>query len=171
MMDLDINAGGTTRTTLLHWLAYNIDLTTTPATVPADTGAAYWQPSPPAGDIAHTYAIVLFMQPDNFALPAQYTDFSTTDERQGFDLNTFATAAGLTNPLAANYIQVQNGTSTAAATVTTAPVTATSGTMQVTSIVPSGKPSPSLTSHAAAPTQFAIEWGILAGAGLIAAIV
>jgi hypothetical protein len=164
MVDVDIfNGDGQPRTTFLHWFAYNVDLTAQPVNVPIDNGAPYLQPSPPAGDGPHRYTVVLYNQPDNFVVPTDFQDFSNVKSRFGFNLTTFSNAAALNVGLAANYIEVENGTATA--TSTTMSSTATSDAASATGA------SGTSSSHAAAPTGFAMEWSFLAGAGLIAAVI
>jgi len=120
MMDIDVPSNGT-RTTLLHWLLPNLDLRTTPATLPqTQSGAPYAMPNPPPNDIQHRYVFLLFNQPDNFAISDAFANINppaSPAARLNFDVNAFATQNGLDAPLSANFITVQgpgsvgNGTS------------------------------------------------------------
>jgi hypothetical protein len=110
MIDLDVPQNDH-RTTLLHWLVTDIDISRTPASVSTAGGAPYLQPNPPAGDSAHRYVFLLYAQPDGFAIPSKYSSIippQNTTARIGFDLNTFVTDTSLKAPLAANYITVQS---------------------------------------------------------------
>jgi hypothetical protein len=73
--------------------------------------AEYRQPSPPVGDVAHAYTALLFAQPANFSVPAQFND--VLQSRVFFDTKAFVEAAGLQSPIAANYFRVQNTSGTA----------------------------------------------------------
>jgi phosphatidylethanolamine-binding protein (PEBP) family uncharacterized protein len=128
MVDLDVPRNGT-RVQLLHWLVTNVTIGNrnsssggTPLSIP--TGfAPYLQPSPPVGDVPHAYTFIVFPQPDNFSIPAQYADVA--NNRVGFNTSQFVKDAGLGAPLAANYIQVQNLTGAATTTYPPARPTAT----------------------------------------------
>jgi hypothetical protein len=114
MVDLDVPRNGT-RVQLLHWLATNVTLGSsnssglTPLNIPVGF-APYLQPSPPVGDVPHAYTFIVFPQPANFSIPAQYTDLA--QNRVGFNTSQFVKDAGLGQALAANYIRVQNLTGT-----------------------------------------------------------
>ncbi len=68
--------------------------------------ASYMGPAPPAENPAHAhhYIELLYEQPASFAVPAAQK--SAVQSRMGFNLATFATAAGLSAPIAANYFSV-----------------------------------------------------------------
>ncbi|KAF2466701.1 PEBP-like protein [Lindgomyces ingoldianus] len=120
MVDSDVPRNGT-RVQLLHWLVSNVTLSAQNSSVldiPTPGEAPYRQPSPPVGDIPHAYTFVLFSQPENFSIPAQFNDVLQT--RVLFDISAFIAATGLQDPIAANYIQVQNVTGVSG-TVTTFP--------------------------------------------------
>ena len=111
MVDLDVPRNNT-RVQLLHWLATNVTLgsneaisNSTPLVVP-DLPIPYLQPSPPLGDVPHMYNIVLFQQPANFSIPVQYSNL--TNNRVFFNVSRFVRDAGLGQPLAGSYFQVQN---------------------------------------------------------------
>lgn len=114
MIDLDVVRNGT-RVPNLHWIAPSITAGTTNTsqlTLPASNaanGVDYRQPSPPVGDYAHRYIYLLYAQPSTF--PTSLGNL--TSNRIGFNLTTFASQYGLTTPVAANYILVQNSSSPA----------------------------------------------------------
>ncbi|KAL6703483.1 hypothetical protein ACN47E_009657 [Coniothyrium glycines] len=122
MVDLDVPRNNT-RVQLLHWLATNITLYLSPSTGAPTTQllirndaapAPYLQPSPPVGDVPHSYTFILFPQPADFRLPPQYANLSTA--RVPFNVAQFAADVGLGSALAGNYITVQNLTGSATAT-------------------------------------------------------
>ena len=105
MVDLDVPRGNK-RVTNLHWLAPNVDMSNVKAAVPnAGDVVTYRQPSPPAGDTPHRYVYLLYAQPANFSPPQPVTNLQ--QNRLGFDVNAFATSAGLGQPVAANFIMVE----------------------------------------------------------------
>lgn len=115
MVDLDVPRNNT-RVQLLHWLATNVTLASNGSLAVGSSFAPYLQPSPPVGDIPHTYTFIVFAQPANFSVPAQYSNISQT--RVPFDTLQFANAAGLraSDVIGANYIGVQNLTGSATTT-------------------------------------------------------
>lgn len=74
---------------------------------PSETqpGVSYRQPSPPRGDTPHRYVYLLYVQPEGFQAPAGLAGLERM--RIGFDVKGFAGSAGLGEPVAANYIMVQ----------------------------------------------------------------
>ncbi|RMZ70500.1 phosphatidylethanolamine-binding pebp [Pyrenophora seminiperda CCB06] len=117
MVDLDVPRNGS-RVQLIHWLALNI---TRSSPLSANTSGAalqipdsnpvpYRQPSPPVGDIPHSYTFVLMEQPRNFTMPEQYASLAMN--RAPFNVSQFAKDANLTRPLAGTWITVQNTTGT-----------------------------------------------------------
>jgi phosphatidylethanolamine-binding protein (PEBP) family uncharacterized protein len=106
MIDPDVSLGGR-KFTYLHWLVPDVDLSKEKATVPTNGSniVKYFQPSPPAGDPPHRYTFLLYSQPGNFSIPPKYANLQLAV--LGFDVNTFATATGLSQPKAANFMQVQ----------------------------------------------------------------
>lgn len=133
MVDLDVPRNNT-RVQLLHWLATNVTLgaalstsNSTPLVIP-NAPVPYLQPSPPVGDVPHSYNFVVFQQPANFSIPAQYSNL--TNNRVGFNVSQFVLDTGLGQPLAGSYILVQNLTGTATTTYPPArsPTSTSSGT-------------------------------------------
>lgn len=107
MIDLDVPRQNA-RVTNLHWMATNVDISTAAPAIPATGGTggtSYKQPSPPAGDTPHRYIYLMYNQPANFVVPAQFMNLDKM--RLGFDVNAFAMASGLGAPVAANFITVQ----------------------------------------------------------------
>ncbi|EXJ66852.1 uncharacterized protein A1O5_10047 [Cladophialophora psammophila CBS 110553] len=73
--------------------------------------ASYVPPTPPAGDKAHRYTLLLYSQPKDFSIPSSFGSFfgsSDLNARLGFDMAGFADAAGIGQPVGANWFQVQN---------------------------------------------------------------
>jgi hypothetical protein len=117
MVDLDVPRNNT-RVQLIHWIATNItrsvpisaNTTGSSLIVPSSNPVPYLQPSPPVGDIPHSYTFILMAEPHNFTIPSQYADLA--DNRVGFNVSAFVEAANLTQGIAANWITVQNLTGT-----------------------------------------------------------
>jgi hypothetical protein len=112
MVDLDVPRNGT-RVQLLHWLATNVTraVGNSSSEAPLLISSApvpYLQPSPPVGDVPHSYTFIVFTQPANFSIPAQYADLA--QNRVGFNTSQFLKDAGIleSSALGANYIRVQN---------------------------------------------------------------
>jgi phosphatidylethanolamine-binding protein len=162
MLDIDVPQNGS-RTTLLHWMAPDVDLTSSPAKIATTAGARYLQPNPPAGDYPHRYVFLLFAQPNGFIFPTQFANIdppTTSTDRVGFSLTAFAAQAGLGMPLSANYIRVQNSNGTA--TMTLPPIH--SGTGMANGTVKLTPPSATSTrSKAGASTPVSMAGGLLAG--------
>ncbi|KIW06970.1 uncharacterized protein PV09_02629 [Verruconis gallopava] len=110
MMDSDVPANSTSRTTLLHWLVPDITGVTdgTNSTYltlpPSNDGVPYQPPSPPQGDYPHRYSFLLYEQTRDFSIPSTVNASS----RRGFDLKGFLNDTGLVTSLAANYMLVAN---------------------------------------------------------------
>jgi phosphatidylethanolamine-binding protein len=70
------------------------------------TPKAYIGPGPPpeTPPYAHRYVELLYEQPAGFAVPA--SEANQVRAGIGFDIGTFAKAAGLAAPIAANYFNV-----------------------------------------------------------------
>lgn len=68
--------------------------------------ASYFGPSPPAErpPYPHSYVFLLYEQPADFTVPASQRQ--TVSSRFNFNMAAFAQAAGLTAPLAGNYLNV-----------------------------------------------------------------
>ncbi|PVH92222.1 PEBP-like protein [Periconia macrospinosa] len=120
------------RVSLIHWLAPNVTLPennlnnslsiTNPG--PNGPGITYLQPTAPVGDIAHKYNILLFTQPPGFKIPPPWNNITEVGQRFYFNITAFTDAAGLSQPLAANYFEVQqlaNSTGVTGTASSTAP--------------------------------------------------
>ena len=119
MIDQDVPRDDT-KVTLLHWLQPNF--VATPETLSyipimdgASTavGAEYIPPTPPGGSGPHRYTFLLFEQPSLWSIPSAFATINPpadTSARIGFDVADFVSQSGLAEPVAANYIQVLNGT-------------------------------------------------------------
>ncbi|KAJ8112200.1 hypothetical protein OPT61_g5383 [Boeremia exigua] len=115
IVDLDVPRNGS-RVQLVHWVATDVTLgpkvsnsSATPLVIP-NSPVPYLQPSPPVGDVPHSYNIVVFRQPANFSIPAQYSNL--TNQRLPFNVSQFVLDTGLGSPLGGSYFQVQNLTGT-----------------------------------------------------------
>ncbi|KAK5047417.1 hypothetical protein LTR84_006513 [Exophiala bonariae] len=164
MIDQDVPRNGS-RVALLHYFAPN--LLSTNATLALEgagsgnestaVGASYIPPTPPGGDGPHRYTFLLYAQPNNFTIPAEYTSISppnSTADRVGFDIVGFAEAAGLGQPLAANYLRVLNGTAEETSSAATASATSTGSAIVSTSAT---GPAASTTSGATSASETASE--------------
>ncbi|OTA99432.1 hypothetical protein M426DRAFT_27527 [Hypoxylon sp. CI-4A] len=72
------------------------------------TGPVSWfAPAPPAENPPHPhrYTNLLWEQPENWQIPAAATQM-LQNQKTGFDVPKFITAAGLSDPIAANYFNV-----------------------------------------------------------------
>jgi phosphatidylethanolamine-binding protein len=161
MVDIDVPMNGT-RVEVLHWFLSNATLTGTnnQTSLNGTADALYYPPSPPAGDVAHNYNFVLFEQPDDFAVPEQFKGVLET--RLFFNTSEFVKAAGLSKPIAANYMQVQNRTGTP--TTTFPPPRATNGTSPGVSPSSSTAPFPGGAPAVALGGAF---WGGVVAAGMV----
>ncbi|KAL3417983.1 hypothetical protein PVAG01_10993 [Phlyctema vagabunda] len=125
MIDIDLPINNT-RVTLLHWFQPDLVVDSAGTLVPSNTnasgpGAAYLQPNPPAGDIAHRYTFVLYEQPSTFSVPAAFAAINppaNVPARGGFSVAAFAAAADLGEPISGNFWTVQNTTVTATGAAT-----------------------------------------------------
>ncbi|KIW95534.1 uncharacterized protein Z519_04119 [Cladophialophora bantiana CBS 173.52] len=94
--------------------------------------ASYVPPTPPAGDKAHRYTLLLYSQPKDFSIPSSFESFfgsSDLDARLGFDMAGFADAAGIGQPVGANWFQVQNDSQPPPSSSTTASSSTSSTTL------------------------------------------
>lgn len=103
---------------IIHWLAPNQQLTQTsnssssvlPYTLVNTTEnvVPYARSRPPVTSTAHRYMQWLFVQPPDFAIPEAFSGYNAMN-RSLFNLTEFISAAGLGNPVAANYFLCSNG--------------------------------------------------------------
>ena len=153
MIDRNVTMNGV-HTDLLQWFQPNLmatdnvlnaNIKVKNATVAV--GASYYPPSPPAGSGPHEYTMLLFDQPPDFSVSANFTQINpppTLPARANFNLAEFMSECNLATPIAANWFQVLNGTaaetssvSSSMAAITSAAATSAS-TSQITASV-SGK--------------------------------
>ncbi|OQV07469.1 hypothetical protein CLAIMM_11896 [Cladophialophora immunda] len=123
---------------------------------------SYMAPTPPAGDQAHRYTLLLYSQPKDFSIPSSFQSFfdsSDSDARLGFDMAGFADAAGLGQPVAANWFEVQNTsqpattTTTSSSSTTTTTTTTSTSTSTTTSTSDSTSTTSSIPSSSSTSTQ------------------
>ncbi|OAG37749.1 hypothetical protein AYO21_07992 [Fonsecaea monophora] len=142
VVDEDVNTGNGPRVQLLHYFQPNLvginhELSIQPGARNATTavGAEYLTPSPPGGDGPHRYTLLLYPQPEGFTVPQAYISFSPpadTNARYPFNMSGFAAAAGLGQPIAANWFRVVNDTSsTSTVSSSTSSVTESAATTSV----------------------------------------
>ncbi|KAI1746103.1 phosphatidylethanolamine-binding protein [Xylaria scruposa] len=79
----------------------------TTLTTTANGPVAWFAPQPPAENPPHPhrYTNLLWEQPANWQIPAA-ANTMLQNQRLGFNVTNFITAAGLSNPIAANYFNV-----------------------------------------------------------------
>ncbi|KAJ9636785.1 hypothetical protein H2201_003038 [Coniosporium apollinis] len=132
---------------ILHWIQLDISLTANAS--PSESGVAfpyvlantsnplvpYAPPQPPAGSDPHRYIFFLWEQPEGFALPEGYTQFNATNRRL-FNVSGFAAAAGLPEPLAANYFLCERPDNMTATATSSGVVGATSAAASATTSAP-----------------------------------
>jgi len=106
-------------TTILHFLQTNLTSSTNNSSapnsslfVPLQTNtpplSSYLAPAPQAElpPRAHRYIQLLYEQPDNFSIPAEFED--VLKSRVGFALDSFASLTGLGEVVAANWFTITN---------------------------------------------------------------
>lgn len=118
MLTVLCRPSGSSRNTILHALLQDwtpsgqtqngTSVLTTKATGPT----SYMGPAPPAETPKHphNYIFLLHEQPANFAVPSSQK--SVVQNRMGVNWTKFMADAGLSEPIAANYMQVQSGDNT-----------------------------------------------------------
>ncbi|KAL4996648.1 phosphatidylethanolamine-binding protein [Aspergillus recurvatus] len=115
MVDYDVNVYGT-EMTILQWYQPSLAavsssgdaLSVVDASAPS---ASYISLSPIEGS-AHEYVVLLYLQPADFSLPECLRSSALPETgRAGFNLDEFVQAAGLGDPVAANWFKMQNPTS------------------------------------------------------------
>jgi hypothetical protein len=116
--DIDLQQSGGKRGTVLHALLQDFtpsgatqngtSVLTTKATGPS----SYFGPAPPAETPKHphNYVFLLHAQPEGFAVPAAHKQ--VVQSRMNIDWVKFMADAGLSAPVAGNYLQVQSGDNT-----------------------------------------------------------
>ncbi|KAL9101481.1 MAG: hypothetical protein Q9163_003252 [Psora crenata] len=112
------------RTTRLHYWQAGLTFSTNGTLVNTTSPVAFYQgPTPPPGDIPHTYVFYLFAQEAGFMAPATDSPFSvgnvnTGMNRLSFNVQNFVSEPGVGPLVAANYFMVQNTTGSGSATAT-----------------------------------------------------
>ncbi|KAJ5591915.1 PEBP-like protein [Penicillium hispanicum] len=123
MVDPDTNATDPASVGL-HTVVANLSQSTSSS---EDVLAKYIAPEP-SGSSPHNYTLLLFKQPDGFAVPSLYNaafalNLKNVLNRVNFPLQQFLNETGLDKPVAANWFQ--EGKSTTAATTASGTATAT----------------------------------------------
>lgn len=99
---------GANRTTRLHWWQANLTPSANGSLVSTSSALApYGGPMPPAGDVAHTYTFYLFAQPAGYSAPAT-DEYQSARAAARMNFSVAAAVQALGQPVAANYIRVQN---------------------------------------------------------------
>ena len=135
MLDFSVETAGS-NTTLLHWVLPGLSSNgaTNLSSQRAEI-APYFPPGPPAGQ-THTYGILLYNEPTNFAVPENFVPFfknltapgASVLTRIGFNLTNFVVEAGLGAPVAADWFLVRNATMSSTTTTTSTSSRAVSAT-------------------------------------------
>lgn len=129
---------------VLHWLQAGLVVASDDQTLQVNSnvdstivGTPYIGPMPPAGSGPHNYVILLFEQPSNWTIPANYSSINppmAEEDVVGFDVVDFVAASKLGAVVGSNYFRVLNGTlaetssfATATKTGDGAPASATAG--------------------------------------------
>ena len=164
MIDGDVDTGNGPRVQLLHYFLPNLvgvnhELSVQPNAQNSTTavGAEYITPTPPGGDIAHRYTLLLYPQPKDFTVPEAYASFSPpadVNARYPFNMSGLADAAGLGQPIATNWFRVINDTATdtgssATSTASGSTDTASAAATTTTSGTPASTSAPSSASASA----------------------
>lgn len=125
MMDAEVPGSQLPEGTNRHWLLTGVtigqDSTINNATATAIT--RYFGPGPAAGSGPHRYILLVYSQPSDFAPPAEFSQTGLGVARM--DWNAFVTNSHLGDLVAANYIQVEEGTATVSVASTAPVVTST----------------------------------------------
>ncbi|KAJ3527622.1 hypothetical protein NMY22_g9723 [Coprinellus aureogranulatus] len=113
-------SGGVTR----HWLANGVTIgdDNTVSNATATTITPYGGPWPAPGSGSHRYIVALYQQPADFAAPEGFTG---PLEISKMDFLKYVEDSNLGPLVAANYINVEEGTSTLSAVATSAVVSST----------------------------------------------
>jgi len=150
MIDADVPGSKPAQGTNRHWLVTGVTIGQD-STINNATGTAitrYFGPGPAAGSGPHRYVLMVYSQPSDFAPPAEFAQ--TGLGVAPMDWNAFVTGSHLGDLIAANYIQVEEGTATVSVAPTSAVVTSTLAPASTTasgsapagsSTRPSGNPS------------------------------
>ncbi|ORY31975.1 phosphatidylethanolamine-binding protein [Naematelia encephala] len=191
----DANPVGTDESTTLqtrHWLVNSASLTigdSAPYAINyanATSITDYAGPGPAAGSGAHRYVFLMYAQDSTFTAPA---NLSTPGTALGtWSVSDYLQETGLSNLIAANYMQVENGVATVSVAATTAVDSATlaaasttsgsgsastsgsgsastsAGASQTSAATTSGASAAASSTGAAHATKHELGWGIVIGA-------
>ncbi|KAH8829692.1 phosphatidylethanolamine-binding protein [Flagelloscypha sp. PMI_526] len=122
MVDCDIVGADTSQVTR-HWLVNNAKVASNAVTTDnVNEITKYGAPLPAEGSGSHRYVLLVYAQPSGFTPPA---DPPTNAGIAKFSLSDYVKAANLGSPIAANYIQVEQGTATQSVSQTQSVVSST----------------------------------------------
>jgi len=126
MIDVDFVGADLSAGVTRHWLVNGVTVGEDGVVNVAAGNAItpYGGPGPADGSGAHRYVVVLYEQPADFAAPEP---FAAPVPIAAMDWNGYVEASNLGDLVAANYIQVEEGTFTGTAVATSAVVAATGG--------------------------------------------
>ena len=114
MVDADVTLPNSSRKIqLLQWLQPNLRgaprrlrLDATAENATDNPGAFYYPPSPPGGGRRHYYTLLLYIQPEGWEVPEDYSGFSpprNVTARALFDVVDFVAKGGLGEAVASTY--------------------------------------------------------------------
>jgi hypothetical protein len=136
MIDLDIVGADISAGVTRHWLLNGVTVDSATGAVSNATATAitpYAGPWPAAGSGPHRYVVALYEQPSDFAAPEGFTGELPVGV---FDFKKYVADAKLGDLVAANFIEVEEGTATVSlvstTTVNTATLTSTGATVTTT---------------------------------------
>ncbi|KDR81353.1 hypothetical protein GALMADRAFT_239202 [Galerina marginata CBS 339.88] len=124
MVDADVVGKNLPDGQTRHWLVNGVTISGSKVTNSSATAiTSYAGPFPAAGSGPHRYVVILYEQPSTFKAPAAFSQPNTGVS--AFDFNGYVKDSGLGPLVAANYIDVEQGTSTVSVSPTSAVVTST----------------------------------------------
>jgi len=135
-----------------HWLVNGVKITDNSEVGTNGTAITeYAGPAPPAGTGPHRYVILVYLQPPNFAAPANFS--KPNMGVSVFNLGDYVQSSNLGPIIASTYFTVEEGTATVSLSATSAVITSTLA--PVTSVGGSG--SGTSTSSQAKPSNGALD--------------
>jgi len=121
MIDVDIVGADLSVGVTRHWLVNGVTIEgTTVSNTSATAITPYAGPWPAAGSGPHRYIVALYEQPEAFAAPEGFTETLPVGP---YDFKAYVENSNLGSLVAANYINVEEGTATVSLVATSAVVT------------------------------------------------